>query len=53
MKKMQAKLKELSEEFEKKVNQILTESQQEKFADLKGKPFELTRLRAQPSPAIQ
>ena len=46
----QAKISELSTEVETKVNQILTQAQQEKFAELKVEAlFDLSLLRQQPA----
>ena len=38
------------EEMNSKVTQILTDAQREKWDELKGKPFDLTRLRRTPTP---
>jgi hypothetical protein len=45
---IQAQVNDLQAELEKKFNEILTEAQRNKLAELKGKPFDLSLLRPAP-----
>ena len=40
-----AKMQELNKERDAKVNEVLTKAQQDQFAMLKGKEFDVTQLR--------
>ena len=44
---MREKMNELTKERETKVNEVLTKDQQDKFATLKGKEFDVSQLRPQ------
>jgi Spy/CpxP family protein refolding chaperone len=44
------KLQQLNDDRDKKANEILAKAQQEKFAEMKGKPFDLAQLPPQFSP---
>lgn len=48
-KAVQVKLLALRTEREKKANEILSKTQQEKFAKMKGKPFDLALLQTKPT----
>jgi len=43
------KMAELNVEWSKKINEILSTAQQEKLAELKGKPFDASLLQSQPT----
>lgn len=47
---IQKKIQEAVEEMNSKADQILTKSQREKWEEMKGKPFDLTRLRRSAMP---